>query len=351
VSELKKVFSSDKFEATLLVDEEYDAGRLDQFLQDYLASFSREQVKAKIKKGEIQIENRPHPHKPSTKVYHGEIVKVFTPRGTLEDVYWRGEKIELPSVCEIIYKDENVVVMNKPPYMTTHPTGKHLFYCATVYLESLYQQPVHNIHRLDRETSGVLLMCLNPKSANECTKYFEHDQVKKCYFFIAHKNKENDYPFIANERLGEKPDFLPRMFAHCFPQDSSDGKRAQTKFVKIKEYNDYVLGLALPKTGRQHQIRSHAAFHGLPLLGDKMYNGDVMIFRRYKDEIPLDSDFDKMQISRHALHAVALHLPYNGGLTARASIPFDLANWLKEKFDEDIDELNLKIDRLVKDLF
>ena len=351
MTELKKIFTPEKFEATLLVDEEYDGKRLDQFLQDYLVSFSREQVKSKIKNGDVKIKDRHHPNKPSIKVYHREIITVTTNRGTLEDVYWRGEKIELPSECEIVYRDENIIIMNKPPYMTTHPTGKHLFYCATVYLENLTGQPVHNIHRLDRETSGVLMMCLNPATANECTKYFEMNQVKKCYFFIAHKEKEVSFPFTANERLGEKENFLPRMFAHCFPENSSEGKRAQTHFKLIKEVDGYVLGLAFPKTGRQHQIRSHAAFHGLPLLGDKLYNGDVMVFRRYKDEIPTEEDFDKMQISRHALHAVALHFPYNGGTIARASIPFDLANWMQEKLKVNADEINLEIERIIKDVF
>lgn len=351
MTELKKIFTPEKFEATLLVDEEYDGKRLDQFLQDYLVSFSREQVKAKIKNGDIKIKDRHHPNKPSIKVYHREIIIVTTTRGTLEDVYWRGEKIELPSECEIVYRDENIIIMNKPPYMTTHPTGKHLFYCATVYLENLTGQPVHNIHRLDRETSGVLMMCLNPTTANECTKYFELNEVKKCYFFIAHKEKDVQFPFTANERLGEKENFLPRMFAHCFAENSSEGKRAQTHFKLIKEVDGYVLGLAFPKTGRQHQIRSHAAFHGLPLLGDKMYNGDVMVFRRYKDEIPTEEDFDKMQISRHALHAVAINFPYNGGTTARASIPFDLSQWMQEKLNINSEEINLEIERIIKDVF
>ena len=76
-----------------------------------------------------------------------------------------------------------------------------------------------------------------------------------------------------------------------------------------------------------------------------------MVFRRYKDEIPTEEDFDKMQISRHALHAVALHFPYNGGTIARASIPFDLANWMQEKLQVNADEINLEIERIIKDVF
>ena len=80
------------------------------------------------------------------------------------------------------------VVTNKPAYMSTHPTGRHLFHCATVYYEQkLNQSTVHSIHRLDRETSGVLLLAKNPTTANQLTVEFENNNVKKCYFFIAEK--------------------------------------------------------------------------------------------------------------------------------------------------------------------
>jgi 23S rRNA-/tRNA-specific pseudouridylate synthase len=237
--------------------------------------------------------------------------------------------------------------------MCTHPTGKHLFNCATVFFETKYGHTIHSIHRIDRETSGVLLLAKNPKIAQVCTSAFEDDLVKKCYFFMSHKNKKIDFPFTACERLGGIDTFIPKLFVHCFDEDSQEGKVAQTHFKLLEENEDYILGLAFPKTGRQHQIRSHAAFHGFPLIGDKLYNGDPLVFTRFKDEIPTQEDHDLMQISRHALHATALSIPYKGKQELfRAKVPQDFLPWLKENFPNiNEEDLNLKIDALIKDFF
>lgn len=354
MAEIKKTFTSDLFQAVLEVEEKHEGMRLDQFLSDYLASFSRQQIKKKIQAGQIQIKNRPFPHKPSVKVYEGEKVVVTTPKGDLEDEYWRGEKLDLQLEPEIIYEDEGLVAISKPAYMTTHPTGKRLFNCATVFFETKLGHTVHSIHRLDRETSGTLLIGKNPKTANFVTEFFEHNKVKKCYFFMARKLKDNQFPIVANKRLGNRQDFIPRIYVHCFPEDSSEGKKAKTTFLKVAENDDYLLGLAFPKTGRQHQIRAHSAHYGLPLVGDKLYN-DHTLFGKFKDGIASEEDHAFMELSRHALHAIALLIPYpnkEDQLLLEASLPKDFLPWIKEKFpDYSIEKLESEIDALIKDFF
>lgn len=332
MSEISKTFSPDLFEAFYLVDEDQDGLRLDQYCAHLFPSFSRQQIKKKIKDGQVQILDRPYPHKASVKVYHKEKVRIFTPRGTLEDEYWQGEKLELELDPVILYEDEDIIVISKPPYMTTHPTGKHLFNCATVYFEHRDKKTIHSVHRLDRETSGVQLLARNPAAAEAYTAAFEKDLVSKAYFFIAHNNQNHTYPFVANERLGSLDDYIPRLFVHCFDVDSEQGKSAQTKFLKLYSTDEYLLGLAFPKTGRQHQIRAHAAHYGLPLLGDKLYNGDPTLFMRFKDEVATEEDHKKMQISRHALHAVALKITpehKNHAQFFQAPLPRDLMKWVK----------------------
>jgi 23S rRNA pseudouridine1911/1915/1917 synthase len=352
MGEISKSFTTYKYEAIYSVDEEQSGLRLDQFCAIYLPTFSRELIKKKIAAGDIQIENRPYPHKPSVKVYYGEVIHFVTNRDDLEDEYWRGEKLDLEFTPTVIYEDQDIIAISKPAYMSTHPTGRHLFNCATVFFEEKYKHTVHSIHRIDRETSGVLLLGKNPKAAQVCTDYFERDLVSKCYFFMAHKRKEATFPLTANERLGPLENYKPRLFMHCFPENSAEGKEAQTYFECLYQNEDYILGLAFPRTGRQHQIRSHAAFQGFPLIGDKLYNGDPKVFMRFKDGIATTEDHDLMQLSRHALHATALKIPYQGGKLFRAPIPHDFREWItKNLVDCSISDLELKIDTLVKDLF
>ena len=87
-----------------------------------------------------------------------------------------------------IFEDENIIIVNKPPFMCTHPTGKHLFNCATTYFENIHNKTMHSIHRLDRETSGILLLGKEIKTTARLTQAFEDCAIKKCYLFIAKIN-------------------------------------------------------------------------------------------------------------------------------------------------------------------
>lgn len=352
--EIKKTFTTQLFRAELEVEDHEKGLRLDQLLASYLSSFSRQQIKKKIMTGDVRIQGRPFPHRPSAKVHPKERIIISTSRGELEDEYWKGEKLELDLDPEIIFEDENILAICKPAYMSTHPTGKRLFNCATVYFEQRYQQTMHSIHRLDRETSGILLLGKNPKSAQKCGEMFENSQVKKCYFFMAKKAKTySPLPFTANERMGQEDDFIPRLYVHCYPFDSKNGKSAETDFIKVIENDQYLLGLAFPKTGRQHQIRAHAAHHGLPLIGDKLYNGDPLIFGRFKDGVASEKDHELMELSRHALHAIALSLPYpseNERLLVRANLPKDFMPWISKNFPQlKENELVKMCDKLIKE--
>ncbi len=336
MSEIKKSFTTEKYVVTHTVQPEQDGWRLDQFVMKFMPSMSREFLKKKIEKGEVEISGRKPPHKPSVKVHAEEKVTITTHNdGMIEEEFWYGKVIPKTAEPTIIYEDDGLLAVNKPQYMITHPAGKNLFYCATVFYETIYKKTIHSIHRLDRETSGVLLLGKNPKASQQVSQLFEDDLVRKCYFLIAHKKDgATPFPFTAKERMDRKEGAIPDSLMFTFPEDSELGKESETHFECLLEKDGFVLALAFPLTGRQHQIRVHAAAHGYPLLGDKLYNGDPGIFLRFKDNKASDEDHEKMQIPRQALHAAALKLLYKGKPTHFiAPLPKDLTQWMEDKLN------------------
>lgn len=354
MSEIEKSFSTEKYVVTHPVQPEQEGWRLDQFVQKCMPTLSRQFLKKKIEKGEVEISGRKSPHKPSSKVHYGERVTITTHNdGMIEEEFWYGEVVPKDQKPGIVFEDDELLVINKPPYMITHPAGKNLFYCATVFFETIYKKTIHSIHRLDRETSGLLLLGKNPKVSQRVAALFEEDKVRKCYFFIAHKKADaTPFPFTARERMDREENAIPRGIMFNYPESSHLGKDAETHFELVLEKDDFVLALAFPLTGRQHQIRVHAAVHGYPLLGDKLYNGDPGVFMRFKDHVATDADHEKMQIPRQALHAVALKLTYPNPNTFNhfiAPLPKDLVEWLENKLGLKDEEIEILIKQKVEE--
>lgn len=331
--EIEKSFTTERYVVSYPVLNEHDNLRLDQFIMSCMPTLSRQFLKKKIEKGEVVISGRNPPHKASVKVHHGERVTVTTHNdGMIEDEFWHGTAVPRDQAPTIVYEDAGLLVINKPPFMITHPAGKNLFYCATVWYETIYKHTMHSIHRLDRETSGILMLGKNPRTSQKVSLLFEEEKVKKCYFLIAQKKPgATPFPFTARERLGRNEEAIPQGMIYAHPENSEEGKEAETHYELVLELEDYVLALAFPHTGRQHQIRVHAATHGYPLLGDKLYNGDAGVFMRFKDHAATEHDHEKMQIPRQALHAVALKLPYPDNKQTHfiAPLPKDLSDWLE----------------------
>ena len=344
---IKKVFAPNLYETTWLVDKKHHGLRLDQFVQMRLKGFSREQIKKKISTDEIKIIDRPFKAFPKTKVYEGDRVLLKIHNTTHEDEWWNGKKLELELVPTIVYEDGQLIGISKPPYMSVHPTGKHLFNCATVYFENISHQNVYSIHRLDRETSGILLLAKNSQTASTLTRHFEKNNIKKCYFFISVINEQYNgkNEFSVQNRIAPSERFgFRRVIMKMFSPDSSNGKSALTHFKILKQKNCYILGLAFPLTGRQHQIRIHAMSQGLPLLGDKLYYGSFEMFQRFKDNKATPDDHKIMEIPRHALHALAINFPYPAQRkTLLSPLPKDLQEWLSKKFEINLEQLQSQL--------
>ncbi len=348
---LDKKFTPERCLIRYKVDEDQHGMRLDQFLQCYLSTFSRENVKKKIQDGEIQIKNRPGKMRPNSRVHYNDIVSMSIVKTEHEDEFWEGKKISLEKIQDIIFEDDHLIVISKPPFMSTHPTGRHLFYCATVHFEEIYHKTIHSIHRLDRETSGILLLGKDSKTSNQVSTSFEKGLVKKCYFFISKSSYSGLLNFCEESRLDNPDEGRKRVLIQSYPKESDQGKEAKTFFKILFQEKNYTLGLAFPHTGRQHQIRVHALINNLPLLGDKLYLGGYPVFQRFKDFVSTKEDYKFLEIPRHALHAYAIKIPYqNQERIFKSKIPNDLSSWIQKNLSISINDIEKKIESELKNL-
>ncbi|MGB0453786.1 MAG: pseudouridine synthase [Bacteriovoracaceae bacterium] len=350
---LEKSFTKDLYKARFRAQEEEDGLRLDQFVMLRFENWSRQIIKKKIDASEIFIETREGKQRPSSKVRNHDIVQVTTPFKAEDGETWKGEVLKLENELPIVHQEKDYIVVTKPAFMATHPTGKHLFHCVTVYLEAELNMPVQSVHRIDRETSGILVLGKNSKKAMEITKFFEHSQVKKAYFFIGKnvENKELPNEALNKNRLGTEEEGLKRVYIESYPEDDSRGKHAETHFKIIEKIGDIVIGLAFPKTGRQHQIRVHAKDLGYPLIGDKLYLGSYPMFQRFKDGYAEPEDFEAMILPRHALHAIGIRVPFKDQpKTFISTIPKDLLEYLGTLMDKkSLDQLREQIQMTIKE--
>jgi 23S rRNA pseudouridine1911/1915/1917 synthase len=306
-----------------------DGVRLDQFLAGQFSDYSRSVVQRVIDAGGVAVNGKPV--KASYRVRHGDLIRVTKPEPT--------HSLPVPEdiPLDILYEDEFFAVVNKPAEMVVHPAKGHwsgtLVNALRFHFDQLsgangdYRAGI--VHRLDRDTSGVILIAKEEQTHRDLSLLFERRRIFKEYVALTAGVLDRDSDYIE-ARIAHHPHDRTKMTITVDEEDE-DAKDAVSYYEVIERFRGYTLVRIQPRTGRTHQIRVHLASVGCPVLADKVYSGrDKM---NLSDLVPdLDPTADLPLLTRQALHAHRLRFnhPRTGKVfEAEAPLPAEMQKTLE----------------------
>ncbi|MBE7087493.1 MAG: RluA family pseudouridine synthase [Clostridiales bacterium] len=286
--------------------------RVDVYLSEVL-DFTRSHIKKMCDEGNLLVNGLPS--KSNKIIKNGDVITLSVPENKCLDVV--PEDIPL----NIIYQDDDLAVIDKPQGLTVHAgNGTHGSTLVNALLFHLDKLSGINgvirpgiVHRIDKNTSGLLVVAKNDKSHVALAKQLEDKTCKRIYVALLEGNLKNDSGRVATD-IGRNPNDRTKMAV------VERGKNAVTDYKVLKRYEGYTLCEFSLKTGRTHQIRVHAKYLGHPVVGDKEYG--------YKNQ--------KFKLEGQLLHAKTLtfiHPSTNKAVTFESNIPAhfqSVLNKLKE---------------------
>lgn len=219
-----------------------------------------------------------------------------------------------------LYEDDNFLVVNKGPNLPCHPSGR--FFRGTLWHLLADRFPtVHIATRLDRETTGCVLVCKTSLAARYAQGLLEAHRLTKSYLALVH----GDFPPALEARgtLVPDPGSQVRKKRAFLPGEagSSGGEACQTNFSVVSRSSGLSLVRAIPVTGRTHQIRATLSSLGYPLVGDKLYGTDETRFLRFVEGTLTAEDREALLLDHQALHCEELSFPTPEGPPLRVSAP------------------------------
>lgn len=325
----REFIPSGEYLVTHSVDPKQTGARLDNFLKARYRKRSRQVLQRAIEEGSIYIERNQGPHlsvgkiKPSTQLIGGDDVIVVS------------ERKPEPPVCfdySVLYEDEVLFVVGKPANLPVHPAGRYFFNTLLVQLRSKMERDYFLIHRIDKETSGVLLLAKERTAAAKLVKQFADRKTQKHYLAIVKGTPPEE--FAVDAPIGRSQTSAIELKMAIIPEDQG-GATAQTHFKRLETHGAYSLVACYPKTGRQHQIRLHLEHYGFPIVGDKLYGmPEDEALGYYETRHVTPEAQARLILPRHALHACTLTITHP--LTQRpmefhSPLPQDLRDFLNQQ--------------------
>ncbi len=290
--------------AFITVDPEHAGQRIDNFLHTRLKGAPKSLVYRILRKGEVRV-NKGRA-KPEYKLKAGDVIRV-PPLRLAEDMpVVVGDGLQETLRAAIVYEDDDLLLLNKPAGLAVH-AGSGVRVGVIETLRALFPTlpNIELAHRLDRETSGLLVVAKTRPTLLSLHELLRGDQVKKTYLALVHgswpdKRVEVDAPLAKNNlRSGER-----------MVEVTGEGKESLTRFRVLQRYSEVTLVEAMPVTGRTHQIRVHAAHVDHPIAGDDKYGDQT-----------LDRALRPYGLGRLFLHAARIQIPRPGKPELRVEAP------------------------------
>ncbi len=252
--------------------------RIDKYLSEQMTSYSRSHIQKLLKDQCVQVNNLPV--KVNYKLRTEDQIKVCLPEPETLNV--EPENIPL----DILYEDQDLLVVNKPKGMVVHPAAGH--YSGTLVNALMYHckdqlSGINGIlrpgivHRIDMDTTGTLVVCKNDISHQSLAEQLKEHSITRRYRAIVHGRLKEDG--TVNAPIGRHPTDRKKMSIHA-----KNGKPAITHYRILKQYKEYTYIECQLETGRTHQIRVHMASIGHPLLGDQIYGPSKVPYKNLQGQ-------------------------------------------------------------------
>ncbi|MCO4769792.1 MAG: RluA family pseudouridine synthase [Deltaproteobacteria bacterium] len=312
-----------------------DGLRLDAYLLMVVPRATEEAVAEAIEAGSFWWRGEDERLGPDSPMRAGETLMADVPDMTPADPFMPAP----PERLDVLLCDPHMYVVNKPPGLLCYPLGPRKVAARSLAERQLEADgeptELRPLHRIDRETSGVLMFARNIQADRKVKKAFQKRRISKQYLALVRGH-------IAEEFLIDAPiapdngNIRIRMRVH------EDGQAAQTQVQPLTHFGSddwgeagrgYTFVLAKPLTGRTHQIRLHLAHAGHPLVGDKLYIGGGEAFLRWWDGEYDATDVARLGLHRHGLHAWSVGLAHpieEHPIRLIAPVPEDLADFARQ---------------------